>query len=424
MAREEFLEALRLNPDDAQSQLRLSQIYVLQGRTDLAADLLAKAEAGSPHNAGLHGDLAVDYCHLRQENKALAELKLAERYDSDGDQGVQQRLAEGYHLLNNLPLALEHYEKFVKSAKARGVNSQYTAQFEARIADLKQRLTPHFIPAPSVTSLTSEKPEAVLRLGLTPGEYEAVTNPLAASPAMIEWAKRLADGAANETEKAERLFRGLARDTGTRADPATKYWPTASECFAHWADPKVKLNCHDWALLYVAMSRALGLRSFYVSVGKDYLGRVVSHACAGVVLGENALLVEQVALKLAPDWAPPYFWVAVHRINRNQVKEARESLAEGLKHDSSTWLAEYAEGVMASCEEDYPKAVAHLRVSLSLNPDYSSIRYVLAFVLARQGSLSAARDEYRIYLQGDTDPSYAAKAREAVAAINEKDAGN
>src|SRR6185369_14273278 len=53
----------------------------------------------------------------------------------------------------------------------------------------------------------------------------------------------------------------------------------------------------------VALARAVDLEAFYVPVNEDCYGRTLSHACAGVWLGEKALLVD-----------PAYSWFGVpHR---------------------------------------------------------------------------------------------------------------
>jgi tetratricopeptide (TPR) repeat protein len=66
--------------------------------------------------------------------------------------------------------------------------------------------------------------------------------------------------------------------------------------------------------------------------------------------------------------------------------------------------------------------VADLRKSLELNPKYGRTHFVLAWVLARQGKLEEARDEYRLAILYGSLLSAEDKtaALRAIADINEK----
>jgi tetratricopeptide (TPR) repeat protein len=454
LACEEFLEALRLDPNDLECYLRLGELYLQQDRPQDASEVLSKASALAPHDALGHSYLAVSWCRLRQEKKALAELRLAERYDSGQDLGVQQRLAEAYDLLADLPAALEHLEHFLRAARDRGVRSSNLAEVESKVADLKKRLAPHFIPIPSLGDTTNvHAPTPFTLLAKNKG---GSVNPLGATSAMRAWAEQLSQSALTDAEKAVRIFQGLTRDAAIRAEGTSTHWLSAEESFKHWADPAAGMNCHDYALLYVALARAVGLKAFYVLVEKDYLGRSVPHACAGVVFEKRALLIdptyrwfgvphkeyefesdervtalclaqsdnlarEDASLKLCPDWASLHFWITLRRAGRGQLQEARAALSGGLKQDKHTWLAEYAQGVVALSDNKLLDAVAHLRASLTLNPSAAGARYSLGCALARLGKLVEARSEFHAYLEGETEPAPAAAAREAIAYINEKE---
>ena len=154
---------------------------------------------------------------------------------------------------------------------------------------MKARLTPHeIIAAPCRRFTPGKASEAALRQRLTPAEYKLVINPLASTPAMDRWAQELTRGATNDLDRARKIFDALARhlDTG---ESGTR---TAQEVFAAWNDPAQSFCCQEYAKLYIALARAVGLKAFYVHLEKDYSGDIVYHDCAAVFVGDKALLVD------------------------------------------------------------------------------------------------------------------------------------
>ena len=124
--------------------------------------------------------------------------------------------------------------------------------------------------------------------GLRRAEYKLVINPLASTPAMDRWAQELTRGATNDLDRARKIFDALARhlDTG---EAGTR---TAQEVFAAWNDPAQSFCCQEYAKLYIALARAVGVKAFYVHLEKDYSGDIVYHDCAAVFIGDKALLVD------------------------------------------------------------------------------------------------------------------------------------
>jgi hypothetical protein len=50
--------------------------------------------------------------------------------------------------------------------------------------------------------------------------------------------------------------------------------------------------CGEMAILYITMARVAGMKVNYISVSKDYKGKEVSHACAGVYINDQLILVD------------------------------------------------------------------------------------------------------------------------------------
>src|SRR5262249_11142647 len=123
--------------------------------------------------------------------------------------------------------------------------------------------------------------------------------------------------------------------------------------------------------------------------------------------------------KLTPDWALPHFWVSVGRSWRGQFEEARAPLAAGLSLDPKSRWALYAQVLLEGADKKWDAVISHSQELLKRDPDASVAHYFLGVALHSQGKLREARDEYRAYLQGETQPEYATSARETIAQLNE-----
>jgi tetratricopeptide (TPR) repeat protein len=451
LAREQFSEAIRLAPDYAEAHTALGGVYAGQDNWNQAAAAFAEAARLEPFSPTTHAQLARAHAQAGERSKALTELALAERYDPGADPGLQLALAETYGTLNDLPSAIAHYEKFCHQAKQVGQPAESIAAAEATLQDLTARLTPHFLTTPEPRTFAPGELDKVLREKLEPSEYAALTNPFAATPDMNRWARNLAGSAGEDIEKARRLFLGVTQHININRQPG-RY--TAPQAFKAWSHPAAAIACVDYAFLYVALARSLGLPAFLVTVEKDYRGEVVGHACAGVFIEGKLLLADpayawfgaphrkyeveddvraigiylcqfqdpaclNAGSKLIPDLPLPHFGQAVTHAVVGQIKEAEEALQEGLKADSTSWWSHYAQATVAWARKDWVSADAHLQRCLSLSAQYPGLRCLHAAVLQAQGRLTEARDEYRAYLQGETTPGGAAQARAAIAKINQ-----
>ena len=451
LAEHEFLEAIQHDPDDPYSYFKLSEIYGKQDKWNEAISVLSKAEELAPYEALIHAGLGRTYPYLGKPDEAAAEFKTAEHYDTGTEPGVEQLLAEGHDLLNDAPQAVEYYARFLAAVKKTGVESPVINQAEERLRDLKARFAPHFIMASAPQTFTPKELEDAIKTKLTTKEYRLVTNPLSSTSEMEKWAQQSVGDATNEMEEAKRLFQALTHhvDIGNEAGRRT-----AIEAFKDLTNPKAELSCQDYTFLYVALARHLKLKAYYVLVDKDYRGEVVSHACAGVFIGDKALLVDpaylwfgvphkqyefendlravagylaqspdipkaRVSLKLAPDWPRPHFYVAMELASIERLTEARRALDAGLKHDSTSWLALCAKGTIELAEKDWKGAATDLENGLILNPDYDVAHYQIGVALFHEGKLEAAREQYRTYLGSATDPIAMARVRGYIEKIDE-----
>ena len=81
----------------------------------------------------------------QDRDQTVAELREAERLDPDGD--AEEQIGPAYEALNDIPAAVDHYEKYIASARHLGLSPQFIKETEPHIEELKARLTPHFITA-------------------------------------------------------------------------------------------------------------------------------------------------------------------------------------------------------------------------------------------------------------------------------------
>ena len=315
---------------------------------------------------------------------------------------------------------------------------------------------PHRPPDTPAQSL-----ETALRQRLTPAEFKLVINPLASTPKMDRWAQELTRGATNDLDKARMIFQALSRhlDTG---EAGTR---TAQEVFAAWNDPAQSFCCQEYAKLYIALARAVGLNVFYVHLEKDYSDEIVYHDCAAVFVGGKAWLVDpayqwfgaphkeyvvlddvqavahhfyqpakqgdqvarcRLAAKLHPDTAWGQLHLVGALIKANEFVEAGKTLKVAQQLEPGRWDYYTYQGFLAARTGDLEGGAASLRKALELNPKHGPTHLILGYVLTKQGKLQAARDEYRLALLYDTMLSAEEKAGalRAIAEINERLPGN
>ncbi|MGO8929844.1 MAG: tetratricopeptide repeat protein [Limisphaerales bacterium] len=432
----ELLDALRLDPDGAETLLRLGECAKEQGKLDDAIAVWNAASQLDPTDADIHAHLGDAYAKERNKEKAMKELEEAERLDPE-EVNSEQIIWQGYAALHEIPLALEHLERFVALARKEGLAPEMVDYIAECGRELKARLTPHEINAAPPRSYTAPALDAALRERLTRAEYVQVINPLASTPAMDRWAQELSRGATNDLGKARKIFDSLARHLDT-SESGTR---TAQEVFAAWNDPAQSFCCQEYAKLYVALARAVGVKAYYVHLERDYSGEIVYHDCAAVFAEGKALLVDpayqwfgaphkeylvlddlqtvahqyyqfvgrgnqvarcRLAVKLHPDTAWGQVHLAGALIKANELVQAAQTVKIADQLQPGRWDTYTCRGLIAAKTDDLNGAVVNLRKALELNPKHGPSHFVLAWVLSKQGKLEEARDEYRLALLYDS----------------------
>lgn len=450
LAREQYLKAQQLAPTEPLPLVKLAQLSELADNWKDAVSLYEKAKRLEEFNSLVHAGLGNAYAHLGQRNKAIDQLRIAEHCDWNMDLQIALRLADTYAFLHETPLAVEYNERFLTGAKRVGLNTPAVAEVERTLAQLKARLSPHFVQGTPPRDFRGDELDEAMKRALTYLERNSITNPFSCTPAMTRWGKELTTGGRDDFEKTQRLFAGLTRhiDLGMRSSGRT-----AEQAYRDWREPQANLSCQDYTFLFVALARAAGLKAYYVVVNQDYQSNLVAHACAGVFVGGKALLVDpaygwfgvphanfqfqndlqatafyiaqsgvpalqEAAVKLQPEQPLLRFFLAMDLAFDGKAESAREALEAGLKRDSKSWWSFFARGVVELAEKNVEAAMKDLEDCAALHPQDPRVHFYLAEAYQRCQRQEDARDEYRAYVQEQDDLDLADTARERISYLN------
>lgn len=449
-AAKEFREAMRLAPDEPDHLNGLAEYHARLGEWMPALSRSEEELQLNPVAAETFAKMGYYFACQGERAKALRALKNAEVL---GFENINTRLmtSQAYERLHEAGMAVEHYEKFLPLARARGLNPTTVDMCAQRMQRLKDSLKPVFVKASEPKTYSEPSLREALLLRLTAEELALVKLPLSSTPEMKRWAEELTRGVEDDLPKARALYEALAR----HLDPGTGGSRTARETYADWRNPQISFSCQEYARLYVALARDLGLKAFWVFVDRDYEGDTVYHACAGVLLDGQALLVDpsyrwfgvphqqfafqddyqavvyqlnqsrdlqlcRLAVKLQPDLSMSQFNLAGVLCNLGQWTEGKSVHQTALKLDSESSIAHAQQGILAKHEGNLELAVTHLRKAVELGPPNPVTHLELGVVLGKQGWLREARIEFREVLRYCPLPAQEAAARRGIAQINEK----
>ncbi|MCF7734477.1 MAG: hypothetical protein K9N23_22530 [Akkermansiaceae bacterium] len=114
-------------------------------------------------------------------------------------------------------------------------------------------------------------------------------NPLGITPEITAEAKRLTAGLTNDMLRAWALFAEVTRRGRGAGDGGHR---TADEALQASADPQARFLCQEYATLYVALARAVGLDAWLVHIERCADGSVGYHDCAALFVEGRGVLVD------------------------------------------------------------------------------------------------------------------------------------
>jgi len=455
VAEAELQIVLRRDPDSSSAWHGLGELRDFQGKSAEAVSAWRESLRLDFTSAELHGHLALAAVAQQNRDEAMAELREAERFNP-GNDATEYLLAQAYAELREIPAAIEHLEKFIAWAKPRGVRPEAVQQMERWLADLKQRLTPCFISAVPPKLYSESKLQSELHKRLTSEEARQVINPMAATPAMTNWAVELTAGAPDDMQKARKIFEALTRHLSREAGGTR----TAREVFAAWKDPRESFSCQEYAKLFVPLARAVGVPAFYVHLEKDYKGRVVYHDCAVVFADGKALLMDpayqwfgaphqeflilddlqvvahhysqaadvsprdqiarcRIANKLHPNFAWGQVALTSAYLEAYKLDEARSALRRIFELETNRWDAWRMQGVLGLAEARPNEAVVAFRKAAELNPGNGEIRLHLAHTLLKLGKSAEAQEEFKSAINAGLNAEHERNATRLLAELSE-----
>ena len=454
-AEAEVRQARELAPNDILVLQTHAQFLSLLGAHEGAVTCQRQAVDQDPENIenlALLGKLCVDAGRIEEARQTLrcAEL-LAENAPVSVDQlDTDHYLGDAYLKLGDLATASRHYGMMLAQARARGVGEGAAWYAKSQLEQIEQRLKAVPVPLSRPRDYTEAELQAGLRERLSEAELARVVNPLAITPAMRRWGQTLVAGADGEMARARRIFDLLCERPPQERGSAR----TAQEVFAAWSRPEACFNCQEYAKLYVALARSVGLAAYFVSVEKDCDGRIRGHACAAVFLAGQGWLVDpmfrwfgvlhrqyqllddlrlialhcaqqaelsldELACKLDPGAVVNHYNFAMRLGAADRYVEAGRELAWLREHAPDHWTRWSLEATVAGRQGDQAAMLAHLRKAIALNPDDGNLHLLLGGGLFRRHELAGARLALRAGLARPHNQKEAEEARHLLAAINE-----
>ena len=138
-------------------------------------------------------------------------------------------------------------------------------------------------------SFTPGKLNAELDQLLSAEELALVVNPIEITPEITAEAHRLTVCLSNDTLRTFALLAEVARRGRGEGDGGMR---TADQTLAQANNPQARFSCQEYAKLFVALARSLGMESWLVHIDRDADGNPGYHDCAVVFLNGTGVLVD------------------------------------------------------------------------------------------------------------------------------------
>jgi tetratricopeptide (TPR) repeat protein len=457
-AEKELQAAAKLDAYDADTLARLGYLYYGAGRPAEAIGAYRaalKLDPFGPSAAAAHAQLGYVFACQGERETALTELQEAILLVSPIDTWAEQNLANGFQRLARISLAIEHCEKFIQLAAERKEYAEQIKVFEQFLLAWKPRLAPTYYSVAPPREYTEETLKEALNQKLTLQEARLVENPFASTPEMQHWAADLVKGATNDLQRAQLLFEALIQHVDNNAVLSHRQSATARQIFAEWTKPKTSVHCQEASILFVALSRAAGLKAYIVKVQEACDGTRTAHQCAAVYIRDKAILVDatyfwfgaphkqfmvlddvqtcgeylstsgdlqraQIAAKLAPDLPQVEYALSLALIRAGRWSQARELLPQVRRLDTNGVLANSLEAYCAVHEGRLASAVNLLQQATKIDPHSFALFYQLGHTCALQGKWNEARAALRNAMLCTHAAEEAEEARKALAQIENK----
>lgn len=444
----EFQIATRLDPDEAETFERLGELYMEEGLQSSAFKNFQKAVAIDPFFAIAHASLGAVYANDGDWKKAASELDAAARMAPPNDVNTEQQLCMFYGQIHQIKKAVVHGQEFLNLAKKWKEDPATIQFFQDCVSRWQSMLTPYYFTNPPPQQYSEATIQTMLRKTFDADQLSLIVNPLATSAGMRQWANELTAGATNNLEKARMLFEVLIQHRDE-----LRWQPyTAEAVFSLWNTPGVSFHCQEYAYLYVALARCVGLQAYNVDVQETCLGEQACHACAAVFFGDKYILVDpaycyfgaahrkftilddlqsigiylselgglercRMGFRLAPEVRLTQSRLFDALLATNNTREATQLLSEMTHEDANGWTTDSERALLAIHEGRYDDAIALAKLATDISPNSGFPHLILARGYFARMSFLEANREFRRALDCVLSDDQTALARGAISRI-------
>jgi len=285
-AEAEMREALRLHRGCPEA---IRAVFDLLSRLKRWADLavlLRQAWADRPDDAAAPVLLAAALSQAGDLEGARDLLDEIEDLPGEGDI-VDLALLQAALAVGHVELAGRELQRL---GPKTATDAMIRATLESTTVGIRPRADGKALPAVvPPRSFTPDELKAELDRRLTPEDRALVVNPLEITPELAAEARRLTTGLTNNALRAFALFADVARRGRGSGDGERR---TAAEALRKSTDPETRFSCQEYAKLFVAMVRAIGLDAWLVHVERCADGSSAYHDCAAFLLNGQSVLVD------------------------------------------------------------------------------------------------------------------------------------
>jgi Flp pilus assembly protein TadD/TolB-like protein len=260
---------------------------------------------------------------------------------------------------------------------------------------------------------TPDQLNAELDHRLAPEERALVVNPVEITPELTAEAQRLTVGLTNDALRSLALFAEVARRGRGDGDGGSR---TAEQALAQANDPQARFSCQEYAKLFVALARSLGMESWLVHIDRTADGKPGYHDCAVIFLNGLGLLIDPtwrvfgihhqefnvldevqaishqamqpqgrddpIRLRMGLKLNPTNRWTQLQyvrgMVRLHDLEAATTELAKVQKTGGETWDVHEAAGELGIERQHWEPALAELQQALTLSPSNALVHFQLS----------------------------------------------
>jgi tetratricopeptide (TPR) repeat protein len=418
LAVEQYLEAIRLRPDDPNGVLQLGNLYRNVGRTEEALRLLEDFRSRYPGSPAVNVLLANTLINLREYDRA--ERVLLDNLSTDPIHLESVDLLAGlYETLERYEEAIDLYGRIVDLLEPNhyllarlGYLNLLAKRYPEAVSYLEQARQ----LAPLNESILINLAQALEENGDLPVAVEAYEGLLRLSPGNRSFRYHLArlETQLGRYDAALQLYRDLAADlesgnmlTGEEAESATITYLQMGTLFLRWSRPDEAVQAFQKAMKYSSGER----RDVYLFLGRaymeaekydqlsDFLQRAEKKFPGDIdfaLLNGEALLnrgkTQDGLRRLRALWKEEpevpretFLYLADMLVSQKEYAEAGQLIDRGIELFPGDDMMYFQMGALQERQGSLAEAETQFRKALAVNPDNPLVLNYLGYMLVEAG---------------------------------------